>query len=84
MHIIPITSCPSYPLWRLNKLPNETKTKLRPESSGLYLMQGDPKRSGTVLAAGVETCEQFLSIAPTAPPFLETQTTHLVSRPLSC
>ena len=44
-----------------------------------FMMQGDPKRSGTVLAAGVETCGQFMTIAPTAPPFLETQTTHLVS-----
>ena len=36
--------------------------------SGLYLIEGDPKRIQTLLKAGIETCEQFMTISPTAPP----------------
>ena len=37
-------------------------------SASLFLIEGDPKRMNTLLNAGVETCEQFMTLAPTAPP----------------
>ena len=41
---------------------------LSPDGESLLLLEGDPKRMTTMVAAGVETCEQFLTLAPTAPP----------------
>jgi hypothetical protein len=38
------------------------------DKSQLYLVEGDPKRVSTLLAAGVKTCEAFMTLAPTAPP----------------
>jgi hypothetical protein len=41
---------------------------LQPNGDTLFVLEGDPKRMTTLLEAGVETCEQFITLAPTAPP----------------
>mmetsp|Transcript_7239 Transcript_7239/g.8618 ORF Transcript_7239/g.8618 Transcript_7239/m.8618 type:complete len:1441 (+) Transcript_7239:158-4480(+) len=41
---------------------------LQPNGDTLFVIEGDPKRMATLLEAGVETCEQFITLAPTAPP----------------
>mmetsp|Transcript_64790 Transcript_64790/g.130298 ORF Transcript_64790/g.130298 Transcript_64790/m.130298 type:complete len:1130 (+) Transcript_64790:166-3555(+) len=38
------------------------------DESQLYLIEGDPKRLTTLVAAGVERCESFMTLAPNAPP----------------